>query len=60
MVKLLTVEQVAEIFSCAYDKSYNLFRSQGERNNPFKSFRVGRIWYIKESDFEKYINNKVV
>ena len=58
-MKLLTVEQVAEILNCEYQKAYCLFRSN-DRLNPFKSFRIGRVWYIKENDFEKWVNKKAV
>lgn len=59
MDKLLTVEAVAEILSCEYKKAYYIFRSR-DRRNPFPSFKIGRVWYVKSKDFEKWLDKQAI
>ena len=50
--KMLKVKDVAEILGCSLKKAYRIV---GQPD--FPKITIGRVYYIPESAFQKWINN---
>lgn len=55
MEKLLNVNDICEIFGCAKKKAYKIMKDP-----EFPSFSIGKTLYVRESDLEDYLDNKIV
>lgn len=52
--KFLSVKDIQNYLGCSRNKAYSIVHSNG-----FPKIRIGKQFYIPESDFEKWINRNL-